>query len=181
MKTCHVGWGIDVFFFCFRKQKLEGGYILAQKEKNTANNSGCSIQERALNAVNCALAEGVKERDWPPSLWGPLSSDLLWIVLPVTACQHGRPHIPDVESAVLSNSSSITDAVLLLDSWERFNVFDSLLSLGPHTFTSRMFLDMLLILYLHGYHDSPSLPNPMWTEVIGFLISLESKPGLLIL
>lgn len=123
----------------------------------------------------------VLKRDWPPSLWVLLSSDLLWIVLPVTACQHGRPHIPDVESAVLSNSSSITDAVLLLDSWERFNIFDSSLSLGPHTFTSRMFLDVLLIPYLHGYGDSPSLPNPMWTEVIGVLISLESKPGLLIL
>ena len=59
---------VCVCVFSPRKQKLEGGYILAQKEKNTANNSRCSIQERALNAVNCALAEGVEERDWPPSL-----------------------------------------------------------------------------------------------------------------
>ena len=57
-----------MFFSVSESRNWKEVIFWLKRKKNTANNPGCSIQERALNAVNCALAKGVEERDWPPSL-----------------------------------------------------------------------------------------------------------------
>ena len=57
-----------MFFSVSESRNWKEVIFRLKRKKSTANNSGCSIQERALNAVNCAPAEGVEERDWPPSL-----------------------------------------------------------------------------------------------------------------
>lgn len=176
-----MGWGTDVFFSVSESRNWKEVIFWLKRKKILQITQVVQSKKSSQCSELCPCRRCWRER----LATQPLRSAFLWPSVNCSPCDSlsawQASHIWCGISCPVQFLKSITDAVLLLDSWVRVNVFDSLLSLGPHTFTSRMFLDMLLILYLHGYHDSPDLPNPMWTETTGFLISLEIKPGLLIL
>lgn len=136
-------------FLCFRKQKFAGGCILAQQEKNFLQITHVvqPKNELSLNAVNSALAEGVEEE--MPALRGrpaisSLRSPFLWHPVNHSPCDSlSAPRTSHTWwgiSRPIQSLKSTIHAVVLLDCWVRFNIFDSLFFLGPYTSTFRMFL-----------------------------------------